>query len=51
MILRILAALVALTLATGAALILAATPPSGTPDGSPSRPYPSVTPFPGGWKP
>jgi hypothetical protein len=51
MILRVLAAVVALILGTGAALILITTSPGGTPDGSPARPYPSVTPYPGGWKP
>lgn len=51
MILRVLAAVVVLILAAWAALILSLTSPDGTPDGSPGRPFPSVTPYPGGWKP
>jgi hypothetical protein len=51
MILRVLAFLVALILMAWAVVILGLTSPGGTPDGSPASPFPSVTPYPGGWKP
>jgi len=51
MILRVLAAVVALALGVTAAVTLSLTSQGGTPDGSPARPFPSVTPYPGGWKP
>lgn len=49
MILRVLAALVALILAVSAGIILAVTAGPG-PDGSPAHPFPTTTPNPGGWK-